>query len=156
MERIKVIMIIMLLMVSIASASFTYSLTTDKEKYKTDEPIFIYFSVTNETGGALIWAITEGTLGAKMTNATDEVVWSSPQPEVFSMIFMQNKLLPGQTFELNWAIESGLPHGKYELEGMFFGLDHTEYRKVKVAPEPSTMILLSLGLIAIRKKKNGS
>jgi hypothetical protein len=145
---------IMMLVVSVSNASFTYSLTTNKETYSTDESIFIDFSVTNETEEVLIWPRTWGTLGAKIINtATDEVVWSSPRPEVHSMIFLPNKLLPGKTFEIDWTIDTGLPHGLYDLEGTFFGLDYTEYSAITVIPEPSTLILLSIGIMTIRRRK---
>ena len=48
-KYLKAVMIMILLMVSVSGASVSYSLTTDKETYDIDEPIFIDFSVTNET-----------------------------------------------------------------------------------------------------------
>jgi hypothetical protein len=146
-----------------------YYIQTDKSIYNLGENVEMTYKVTNLRDESVTFNFNIDPVFQFSVNKDDEIIWNVPT--VFLQHGAQFTLLPGETREFPDLVEFPPPLiwdmrnnenelvglGTYDVIGRLnsFEYDSKVSVPINIIPEPSTIILLSFGLLPIlRKKRN--
>ncbi len=133
------------------------SVETDKTIYQLGETVFATHTITNPQDYSVNATFTQSPGFNLWVMQGDTEIWAAYR--AFAQVIWTRTFEPGEILELNYTWDmtdnenNTVSPGEYEIMGVTYGIGQNVSTNITIVPEPTTIGLLAMGLVAILHKR---